>query len=244
MNTDASKKKKIAILFWGLTRSLNDVYDSLKTNIFDVLDKHNIEYDIFMHTYILPTPYTNPYVNTIIENYDNNSYKLLNPKVYIIDNQHKVEHMLQIPKYFSNLSDWAGCATSFEKRCFFVRNMVLAQYSKKMVTDLFTPYKNDYDYVMFTRPDQALHTKINPSVFHLLNTNNIFIPKEHSYHGVNDRLCIARPNIAIIYGNSFKFLLVYSENNAVISEVFLKRYLKINNIHIIYNPITATLIRI
>ena len=239
-----SPKKKIAILFWGLTRSLKMVYKSLKTNIFDVLNEHNIEYDIFLHTYILPTPYINPYVNTLIKKYDNESYKLLNPKFYILENQNKVESKLKIHKYFSNLSDWAGCAPTIEKQCFFVRNMVLAQYSKQKVTELFMPYKNDYDYVMFTRPDQELHTKINPSLFHLLNKNNAFIPKEHSYLGVNDRLCIARPNIAIIYGNSFKFLLVYSENNAIISEVFLKHYLKINNINIIYSSIKAKLIRI
>jgi hypothetical protein len=238
------RKKKVAILFFGLTRSLNDVYSSLKTNIFDVLTENNIEYDIFIHTYALPTPYTNPYINTKIENYDNESYKLLNPKYYIIENQNNAENKLQIPKYFANLSDWAGCATTFEKKCFFVRNMVLAQHSKKMVTKLFREHQADYDYVIFTRPDQALHTKINPSVFNLLNNNNIVIPKEHSYLGVNDRLCFAKPNIAIIYGNSFNFLLVYSEKNTIVSEVFLKKYLKINNIHIIYSPITATLIRI
>ena len=238
------KKKRIAILFFGLTRSLKDVYSSLKTNIFDVLTDNNLEYDIFMHTYILPVPYINPYVNTKIENYDNESYKLLNPKFYILENQNKVEKKLQISKYFANLSDWAKHAKNFNERCFLVRNMVLAQYSKKSVTDLFAQYKNDYDYVMFTRPDQALHTKINPSVFNLLDNNNIIIPKEHSYFGINDRLCIAKPYIGIIYGNSFKYLLVYSENNTIISEVFLKRFLKINNIHIIYSPIKASLIRI
>jgi len=122
--------------------------------------------------------------------------------------------------------------------------MVLAQHSKKMVTNLFKEYKNSYDYAMITRPDQALHNKINPTAFNLLNNDNIIIPKEHSYLGINDRLCIAKPNIAIIYGNSFTYLLVYSEKKTIVSEVFLKDYLKLNNIHIIYSPITATLIRI
>ena len=238
------RKKKMAILFFGLTRSLKDVYKSLKENIFDVLTNNNIEYDIFLHTYILPTPYINTYVNTKIENYDNESYKLLKPKYYILENQNKVERKLKIPTYFSNLSDWASCAPTFEKKCYFVRNMVLAQHSKKMVTNLFREYKADYDYVMFTRPDQALHTKINPTAFNLLSNNNIIIPKEHSYFGINDRFCIAKPNIAIIYGNSFTYLLVYSEKKAIVSEVFLKDYLRLNNIHIIYSPITATLIRI
>jgi hypothetical protein len=244
MNTSNFNKKKIAILFFGLTRSLKNVYPSLKTNIFDVLDDNNIEYDIFMHTYVLPNPYINPYVNTKIENYDNESYKLLNPKYYILENQNKAEQKLHISKYFSKLSDWAGCAKTIEQQCFFVRNMVLAQHSKKMVTKLFNEYKDNYDYVMFTRPDQELHNKINPVMFNFLDNNNIIIPKEHSYLGINDRLCIATPYIGIIYGNSFYFLLSYSEKKSIISEVFLKEYLQFNNIHIIYSPITATLIRI
>jgi hypothetical protein len=241
---DNYRQKKVAILFFGLTRSLKDVYSSLKTNIFDVLTDNNIEYDIFIHTYALPNPYTNPYINTKINDYDNESYKFLNPKYYIIENQNKVENKLKVSKYFAKLSDWAGCAPTFEKKCFFVRNMVLAQHSKKMVTNLFKEYQSNYDYVMFTRPDQALHTKINPSVFNLLNNNNIIIPKEHSYLGVNDRLCLAKPNIGIIYGNTFNSLLAYSKQRSIISEVFLKKYLQFNNIQIIYSPITATLIRI
>jgi len=94
------RRKKMAILFFGLTRSLKDVYRSLKENIFDVLTNNNIEYDIFIHTYILPTPYTNSYVNTRIENYDNESYKLLNPKFFILENQNKVEKKLKISRYF------------------------------------------------------------------------------------------------------------------------------------------------
>ena len=244
MNCTATNSKRVAIIFFGLTRSLSDVYTSLKENIFDVLTNNNYEYDIFIHTYILPVPYINPYTGIEIKNYDNESYKLLNPKYYILENQNTVEKRLNIPKYFANLSNWVGCANSFEQKCCFVRNMVLAQYSKQVVTSLFTQHKNDYNYVMITRPDQMLHNKININSVQLLNDNNIIIPFEHSYTGVNDRLCIAKPNIGIIYGNSFKLLFPYSEKTAIVSEAFLKYYLKINRIQIIYSPINATLIRI
>ena len=38
---------KIALCFWGLTRSLKYTIDSIKNNILEILDSRNIEYKIF-----------------------------------------------------------------------------------------------------------------------------------------------------------------------------------------------------
>src|SRR6476620_6904967 len=45
------QKKKIAICYWGLTRSTKKVYESHYTNLFNVLKKHKIKFDVFMHTW-------------------------------------------------------------------------------------------------------------------------------------------------------------------------------------------------
>ena len=47
------KPKKVAVCFFGLTRSLNYTLDSIKENIFTPLEKSNIKYDIILHTYNL-----------------------------------------------------------------------------------------------------------------------------------------------------------------------------------------------
>src|SRR5579885_2556464 len=44
-------KPKVAICYWGLTRSTKKVYESHFKNLFDVLDEHEIAYDVFMHTW-------------------------------------------------------------------------------------------------------------------------------------------------------------------------------------------------
>ena len=47
---------KIAICFYGLTRNMDQTsYLKLKENIFDILTKNNIFYDIYIHTFILPS---------------------------------------------------------------------------------------------------------------------------------------------------------------------------------------------
>ena len=48
-----TNKKKVAIGFYGITRSLKYTIDSIKTNFFDIFHQNNINYDIFMHTYFL-----------------------------------------------------------------------------------------------------------------------------------------------------------------------------------------------
>ena len=47
------KKMKIAIGFFGITRSLKYTIDSINKNFFDVFKSNNIDYDIFIHSYIL-----------------------------------------------------------------------------------------------------------------------------------------------------------------------------------------------
>lgn len=236
-------KKKVAILFFGLTRSLRTIHNNLKENLFDELSKNNYEYDTFVHTYILDNPYKNPWSGENIDNYDNTSYQILNPKEYLLENQNVVERHLQIPKYYSKLGNWKGCANTPEMKGYLVRNMVLALHSKKRVVNLFSKYQSEYDYVIITRPDQLLHTKFNVESFNLLNNNNIIIPHEHSYHGKNDRFCIAKPINAIKYGLAFNHLYLYSTKKSIVSEIYMQDYLKALNLNIIFSPLKTELCR-
>ena len=44
---------KVALAFFGITRSLKYTYNSILLNIFNVFYKNKIDYDIFIHTYKL-----------------------------------------------------------------------------------------------------------------------------------------------------------------------------------------------
>ena len=79
--------KKIAIIFYGLTRSLNKTINSIHENIFNVLKENLIEYDIFIHTYKINGEYKNDWSHENTANYINEDIdKLLKPKYYINDN--------------------------------------------------------------------------------------------------------------------------------------------------------------
>ena len=236
--------KKVAVLYFGLARSLKRVMPSLERGIYSVLRANNIKYDNFVHTFSLPNPYIDPINNSVIKDYDNDSYKLLNPRDFIIEDQNVVSRNLDVKEYFSHIGTWLGCVPNHIECCRLVRNMVLALYSKKRVAELFSKYKDEYDYVIITRPDQAIDNFLNPKCFSLLNKNNIIIPKEHAYTGINDRICIAKPQNAIIYCQAFDRLLQYSKKKEVISEAYWKWYiLKVCKLNIIFGNLKATLIR-
>jgi hypothetical protein len=237
------EKRRVAIIFFGLTRSLRNIYENLKENIFNELTNNGYEYDIFIHTYSLENPYINPWSGERVDNYDNEAYKILNPKYYIIEKQSEIEKKININSYCSKLGDWKGCANTPEMKKYLVRNMVLALHSKMMITKLFEQHKNEYDYVIITRPDQMLHSKINTKIFSRLKNNNIIIPYEHSYYGYNDRFCVATPNVAIKYGNALNVLKIYSTLGSIVSEVFMKDYLIALKINVIFSPMKTHLVR-
>lgn len=237
------EKRKVAVLFFGLTRSLRKIRKNLQSKIFNELTRNGYDYDIFIHTYHLDNPYINPWSKEVVNNYDNTAYKILNPKYYIVEKQNNVEKNLNLNAYYSCLGNWKGGASTADMCKYMIRNMVLALHSKKMVTMLFEKHKNDYDYVIITRPDQILYSNIRTNAFSLLNDKNIIIPYEHSWSGCNDRFCIAKPDVAIKYGTSLNELQKYSTTNSIHSETYMKDYLNSLNIDIIYSALKTELIR-
>ena len=78
----------------------------------------------------------------------------------------------------------------------------------------------------------------------MLNDTNIIISKYEWYNGCNDRVCIAKPSVALYYGKLFDHLLDYSRKKSIISEVFLLDLLNQNNINIIPEDYKYEVIRI
>ena len=74
---------KIALLFWGLTRSLKFSIKTIEERILNILLKNNIEYDIYMHTYKINNLYSNKRANEKNIKLNFSEYKLLNPKYFI-----------------------------------------------------------------------------------------------------------------------------------------------------------------
>ena len=111
---------KIAIGFFGITRSLKYTIESIKNNIFNVLTMNNIQYDIFIHTYNLSN-YKNIRTNEIMNDVNNEEYKLLNANFIAIDEQDKIKEQINMSLYRTHADPWNTKYNS-------VDNFILAQY--------------------------------------------------------------------------------------------------------------------
>jgi len=237
------KNKKVAILFFGLTRTLGKTIDSIKRNLFTPLDENLIDYDIFIHTYKIFGQYNNIWSGENTNNYINEDVEtLLNPKYFIFDNQQTIIDNINFNEYYKKLGNWTGMTPELTK--YLIKNMCLALYSKKQITLLFDKHINDYDYAIIIRPDTKLHTKININDFNELNDNNIIIPAKDWFHGYNDRFCIGKPNVISYCGKLFDELKIYSETTSIISEKFFMDKLNEKSINIIAKQIEYDNLRI
>jgi hypothetical protein len=237
------KNKKVAILFFGLTRTLGKTINSIKNNLFTPLDENLIHYDIFIHTYKIFGPYNNMWSGENTDNYNNEDVEtLLNPKYFIFDNQQTIIDNINFDEYYKKLGNWDGMTPEMTK--YLIKNMCLALYSKKQITLLFDKHINVYDYAIIIRPDTELYTKINVNAFNELNDNNIIIPAKHWFSGCNDRICIGKPNVISYCGKLFDELKIYSETTSIISEKFLMDKLNEKSINIIPNQIDYDNLRI
>ena len=237
------ENKKVAILFYGLSRSIDRTINSFKENIFKPLTENSIVYDIFMHTNKIFGKYDNMWAGEHTDNYINYDIEsILNPTYYIWDNQETIINRLNFDEYYKNLGNWTGMTEELTK--YLIKNMCLALYSKKQVTLLFEKYKHNYDYAIIVRPDMYIDTKLNVDFLNELHDNNIIIPERDWHTGCNDRLCIGKPNIILYCGTLFDELKEYSEKTPIISERYFFDKLKEKNINIISKPIEYTHIRI
>ena len=218
---------RVALCFWGLTRSLKYTIDSIQSNILDILKKKGIQYTIFMHTYSLNECYTNTRSKEYNILPNNNEYILLNPDYIQIDNQDKIKESL-------NLQDYRTMGDSYKNNYESIDNFILAMYSKLEVTKLVT---GNFDYYIYLRPDVRYISNLNPSDLKLANDNTICIPNFQLWGNdkkFNDRFCIANNTTYKIYGSIFNELLEYSKQYSIRSEDIYYKYILANNLSLRY----------
>ena len=205
---------RVALAFWGLTRSLRLTYPTIRQRILDVLKKNNIEYTIFLHTYVLNTPYSNPRNKEYNLSLDNTEYQLLEAQYCQREDQNAVKQTLNLPAYRTHPDPWN---TNYN----MVDNFVLAMYSKKQVAQLIQTSGETFDYVLFLRPDVQFLNDFNPTWFQQTTLTQICVPEFHCFSfQFNDRFAIATQNNAYSMAQTFERMLDYSKQKPLHSESF------------------------
>ena len=205
---------RVALAFWGLTRSLRITYPTIRQHILDVLKKNNIEYTIFLHTYIVNTPFSNPRNKEYNLSLDNTEYQLLEAQYCQREDQDVVKQTLNLLAYRTQPDPWN---TNHN----MVDNFVLAMYSKKQLGNLIKTSGESFDYVLFLRPDVQFLTDFNPAWLNLTTPTQICVPDFHCFSfKFNDRFAIATQTNAYRMTQTFERMLEYSRQKPLHSETF------------------------
>jgi len=234
---------KVALCFWGLTRSLKYTIQSIQDKVINILKNATIKttkngeqvYEIiqittFLHTYQFKSKYFNPRANEIDVEIDFEEYKLLNPDFVQIDDQDEIKKQLNLQQYRTHKDPWKS-----DYIC--VDNFICAMYSKQQLGKMMAASGQEFDRVIFLRPDVKYLNNFDVSWLSAVSDNLICIPNFALFPDFNDRFCVTNSKNAEIYCNLMTHMLAYSKNTNLHSERFHSYCLrKIYGLKMVYLP--------
>jgi hypothetical protein len=219
-------KMKVALCFWGICRSTDLVLKSIESCVFNALRKNGIKFDVYLHTYTLYRPYTNPRAKEENIQLKNSLWKLLKPKEFLLENQDVVDQTLKLFNYKIMGNPWTDDNNTFNT----LENHVRALWSLKQVTSLWMKKESEYDAVLYLRPDVRYFVPFQAEWLNDLKPYILKCPDFHLTNGCNDRFALGMPSVAKLFGNRFDEALEYAQKYRFHSEEYLAYILQKNKI--------------
>lgn len=217
---------KVAICFWGLNRSIEHTIERLEQYLFRVLQDAGVQYKIFLHALILTRPYTNPRANEHQKYLDQHSWSMLHPDMYEIEDQDIVDKTLQLSQYHRQSDPWQTDKISGYIPYSCVDNCIRSLYSLDKVTTMWETSGEQFNAVLYIRPDIRLLQPFRIEWLEVLHPNTIYCPNFHLIDGWNDRLALGIPAVMKHYGHRFHQALGFSTQFPFHSERFLAYTMK------------------
>jgi hypothetical protein len=225
---------KIAICYFGLTRSIRFIYRNHYENIFDVIKENGAEYDVFLHTWT-----TEAQNNTLWDQInpipiDYNEHNFFKPLGYQIDSEEEFLETVNMSDYYYEHEK------DIEHVEALIKNHVCSLESLKRSFKLCLDSNIKYDYIIFSRPDISFGLKLPYNeVFEnkLKIPNSMVISHDKWFLGYNDYFMIMNFDDAKIYGERVDQLTEYRKNvKPIIPEectrYFVDKYYKPQVIHL------------
>jgi len=249
------RRRKVAIGFYGMSRSLTYTLPSIEKHVFQVLGRGDIPFDVFTDTLSL-----NDFENARSHEkgyLDKFEASLLRPCYASITSQELLrEQLFDIFATARNMSatDKAqahGHKHDVAKDGFAsVKNILCALHSLesllKLIQTVSRNHRQQYSAVMILRPDtvQLIDTDI---ITHLENGDlddpqTLFIPDFQHWHGVNDRMAYGSPTAMSVYMRRGSPYMHSTETHT--DEVLLEHHLNKNNITRKYTNMRCVRVRL
>jgi hypothetical protein len=214
------KKVRVALCFFGLTRSLKFTLPSIEKFIFGPLKSHNIKYHKYLHTYKMKTPYVNPRAGESGIILDTNEYKMLEPDFHMLEDKDMVSKRLDLAKYRTKGDPWGQEKNAIPGDFTTLDNHILYLWSQRQLIEMVKENLKRYTHIIFCRPDVLYQVPLQIEWFSFTK-DTICIPNFGLCGNVNDRFALGQPKEMILYGSRFNDALAYSKKHPLASEAFL-----------------------
>lgn len=209
---------KIAVCYWGIPRSIRGVIASHREKVFDELDKHGIQYDVYAHFW--KTEQNRVWESVMDVPLDYDAVELLGARRVQIDPQAEFWDTIHFPDYYyehERDNEWNPL---------LLRNHLCALESQKRCVNLCVAANVTYDYVMFLRPDALVETTFPVAeVFWQasIHGNEIILPTNNHYEGLNDRFAVVRFEHVLWYSHRVNRIKEFrAKYGRIVSEKYVK----------------------
>jgi hypothetical protein len=244
----------VAVVFWGLARSLRFTLTSIQQALDALRCGGRNSVTTFFHTYTLARPYSNRFAGEPEMWLNNSEHTLLGADEVVVEDMDSVSRAVDWPMLRSFGDPWADLNLSWEVH----RHMVLALYSQCRVTRMALhrggPVAGtNFTHFLFMRPDVNFSVPLDPMLLHLVGPNEAAAP----FFGywdmmflngsvpVNDRFLLAgSAGVAATYGCRLdRVASEYPRELDMHAERFAGWSLRSRNISVLYVPLCFSRIR-
>lgn len=213
-----SNYERVAIVFYGSPRSLQWTISSIKQQIIDPLQRHDIGFELFLHSYIHQEGYFNKRSNENETRLNNSEWKLLKPSAfkleYLSEVQKKYEVLFERLKVYGD--SWKDDFESLHR--YILGSHSLKQATKLVVDSIFTSNIN-YGGMLIIRPDLRYLDEIDVNLLSFaMHKKAVVLPSwgwdtRLGGGGFNDRFSYGDISAMILLGNRLDVFLTYCEDS-------------------------------
>ena len=211
------ENKKVAIVFYGLPRSLQWTITSIRQQVMAPLERNKFDFEIFLHSYIHEEGYSNKRSNENLTRLNNSEWKLLKPT------QYKIEYLREIQKKYEVLFEkLKNYGDSWKDEYESLRRYIIASHSLKQATRLVIDSIFDsnmkYAGMLVIRPDLRYLDEIDINLLSLaMHKKAVVLPSwgwdtSLGGGGFNDRFSYGDISAMILLGNRLDGFLTYCED--------------------------------
>lgn len=178
-----NKKLKMAIGYWGLIRGFKypNVYESHKENLYKLLDKAGIEYDIYVATYD--------------KDYDEEPFKhIQNVKEKFIDNDEKIQKEIK--------NNPLPFELPFSEESTF--NLIKCWKSQDYLKQILQKKEREYDLFLTMDIAQCITSPLMD--FTKLDLNTIYLSSFLKSGGLHVRFCLSNMRTTLFYLDKYTYL--------------------------------------